>query len=104
MSSLRYLLDTNILIEALRRPTLGLQKRFNQNAPSLATSTVVTHELCFGAARSHDPIGLRNQVDGLTSLLQVLDFDADAAMHAGDIRAALATLGTPIGPYDALTP
>ncbi|CCV09012.1 PilT protein domain protein (fragment) [Mesorhizobium metallidurans STM 2683] len=32
----------------------------------------------------------------------VLEFDREDARHAGDIRAALATLGTPIGPYGAL--
>jgi tRNA(fMet)-specific endonuclease VapC len=32
----------------------------------------------------------------------VLDFDQRDAYVAGDIRAALAAKGTPIGPYDAL--
>jgi tRNA(fMet)-specific endonuclease VapC len=34
--------------------------------------------------------------------VQVLDFEADDAEEAGDIRAALERAGTPIGPYDVL--
>jgi tRNA(fMet)-specific endonuclease VapC len=32
----------------------------------------------------------------------VVSFDAEDAQHAGEIRAQLASMGTPIGPYDAL--
>ena len=34
--------------------------------------------------------------------MQVLDFDAEDAEEAGDIRATLQRAGTPIGPYDIL--
>jgi tRNA(fMet)-specific endonuclease VapC len=32
----------------------------------------------------------------------VLEFDQEDARQAGEIRAALAAAGTPIGPYDVL--
>ena len=32
----------------------------------------------------------------------VLEFDQDDARHAGEVRAHLASKGTPIGPYDVL--
>ena len=38
----------------------------------------------------------------LRTPVTVLMFDADDASEAADIRAALARLGTPIGPYDTL--
>ena len=41
-------------------------------------------------------------VEGFLARLEVLDFDAAAATHAGQIRAELARLGTPIGPYDQM--
>ncbi|MFZ4603412.1 MAG: PIN domain-containing protein [Caulobacterales bacterium] len=34
--------------------------------------------------------------------VEVLDFDAEDAAEAGDIRAALELQGAPIGPYDIL--
>ncbi|MFJ1260290.1 PIN domain-containing protein [Cupriavidus sp. CuC1] len=33
----------------------------------------------------------------------MLDFDREDARHAGELRAALAAVGTPTGPYDVLT-
>jgi tRNA(fMet)-specific endonuclease VapC len=39
-------------------------------------------------------------VDGLR--FPVVEFDHDDARHAGEIRAQLASKGTPIGPYDVL--
>jgi len=32
----------------------------------------------------------------------ILDFDKEDSRHAGEIRALLASRGTPIGPYDLL--
>jgi tRNA(fMet)-specific endonuclease VapC len=40
------------------------------------------------------------RVDGLQFV--VLEFDQEDARQAGEIRAALAATGTPIGPYDVL--
>ena len=34
--------------------------------------------------------------------LSVVEFDREDARQAGEIRAALAATGTPIGPYDVL--
>ena len=34
--------------------------------------------------------------------IAVLPFDAEDAAHAGDIRASLESMGTPIGPYHCL--
>ena len=38
----------------------------------------------------------------LRAPIAILPFDAEDAREAGDIRAALAKAGTPIGPYDIL--
>ena len=58
------------------------------------------HELFFGAYKS------RRQAQNLALLdalqLQVLEFDKEDARQAGEIRAALAAAGQPIGPYDVL--
>ena len=66
----------------------------------LAISTVVLSELWCGAAKSgHRRRNTERLVDFLARPVQVLHFDA---REAGDIRAALAKAGTPIGPYDIL--
>ena len=41
-------------------------------------------------------------VEGLLARLDVLDFDISADEHAGEIRATLARIGTPICKYDIM--
>ncbi|MFW1494690.1 PIN domain-containing protein, partial [Vibrio parahaemolyticus] len=85
----RYLLDTNICIRALRDRPAILRDRFNAAAGALCTSVIVLAELHHGAAKSARPDHNRREVARLIAALDLLDFDEDAAMHAGDIRATL---------------
>lgn len=61
---------------------------------------VAAHELFYGAYRSAKQAQNLALLDGLP--LAVLEFDKEDARQAGEIRAALAAAGTPIGPYDVL--
>lgn len=99
---LKYLLDTNLCIRVLRDRPQGLRERFNAEASSLSISSVVLYELLFGAAKSARPVENRHAVETFAARLEVLDFDADAAAHAGEIRAELERQGRSIGSYDLL--
>ena len=59
-------------------------------------------ELLVGAAKSAKPAETRREVDRFAARLEVLPFDAQAADHAADIRAALEREGRGIGAYDVL--
>lgn len=99
---LKYLLDTNLCIRVLRERPRGLRERFNAEATSLSISSVVLCELLVGAAKSARPVENRNAVEAFAARLEVLDFDAEAAAHAGEIRADLEREGRSIGSYDLL--
>lgn len=99
---LRYMLDTNLCIRVLRDRPQSIRERFNAEADGLSISTIVLTELLHGAAKSARPIENRTEVERLASRVEVLPFDADAAAHAGDIRATLEREGRPIGGYDVL--
>jgi tRNA(fMet)-specific endonuclease VapC len=99
---LRYLLDINLCIRLLRDRPRGLRERFNAEAAGLCTSAVVLTELLHGAARSARPVENRREVERFAARLEVLAFDAAAAAHAGEIRAALVRRGETIGAHDAL--
>ena len=99
---LKYLLDTNLCIRVLRDRPLGLRARFNAEASSLSISSVVLYELLVGAAKSARPVENRHAVEAFAARLEVLDFDAEAAAHAGEIRADLEREGRSIGSYDLL--
>ena len=97
---LRYLLDTNICIDVIkRRPELVLD-RFNENAAHLAISSITLAELLHGAEKSSQPQRTLAVVEDFCSRLDVLDYGAKAAQHFGQIRASLEQRGTPIGVND----
>jgi len=100
--SLRFMLDTNLCIRVLRDKPPAMRARFNDEAESLAMSTIVLMELLHGAAKSAKPIDNRRAVEDFASRLDVLPFDDHAAAHAGDIKAELERAGEIIGSYDLL--
>jgi tRNA(fMet)-specific endonuclease VapC len=99
---LRYLLDTNLCIQVLRDRPAAMRERFNLEADGLCISTIVLTELLHGAQKSARPEHNRREVEHFAARLEVLVFDADAAGHAADIRAALERRGMTIGGYDLL--
>lgn len=99
---LKYMLDTNLCVRVLRERPHGLRARFNAESSSLCISTVVLYELLYAAAKSVRPTESRKAVEAFAERLQVLEFDSDAALHAGEIRAELERSGNVIGGYDLL--
>jgi tRNA(fMet)-specific endonuclease VapC len=97
------LLDTNAVITLLTRRSDALLRRVEAaEVGSLAVSSVVTHELYYGAYRSQKVAFNLETLRLLFADLAILDFDREDARVAGEIRADLARQGTPIGPYDVL--
>lgn len=98
---MRYLLDTNAVIALLNDPSGPVSRRLHRLAPAdVGVSAVVTDELYFGAYKSQRQDHNLAIVDALR--FHVLPFDREDSRHAGEIRAALAAQGTPIGGYDVL--
>lgn len=97
----RYLLDTNAVISLLNDAESPLVSRARQHHPSeIAISAIVLHELFYGAFKSRRTAHNVALVDALR--LEVLEFDREDARRAGELRARLALIGRPIGPYDVL--
>lgn len=97
------LLDTNAVIALTTRRSDALLRRVEASVPgSLAVSAVVAHELYYGAYRSRKVAFNLETLRLLFSDLAILDLDREDARVAGEIRADLARLGSPIGPYDVL--
>jgi len=98
---MRYLLDANAIIALLNDTTSPIARRVRRHAPrDFGVSAVVIHELYYGAFKSRRVEQNVARVDALQ--FSVLEFDEEDARHAGQIRAHLASKGTPIGPYDVL--
>jgi tRNA(fMet)-specific endonuclease VapC len=98
---MRFLLDTNAVIELLRRPDGPILRRVRSHDPSdIGLSSIALHELFYGAFKSRRQEQNVTLVDGLR--FEIVEFDGEDSRHAGEIRAALAKRGTPIGAYDVL--
>ncbi|MCU0940162.1 MAG: type II toxin-antitoxin system VapC family toxin [Burkholderiaceae bacterium] len=95
------LLDTNICIYIARNRPPTVARRFARAAPgSLGISIITWGELCFGAAKSTDPVRAHGLLDAFAREVAVLELPAAAGRHYGGIRAALQKAGTPIGNND----
>lgn len=99
---IRYMLDSSFCIDVMRDKTPALRERFKAETGTMATSTIVLHELLYGAANSESPARARRKVMEFVARLDVFDFDDEAADHAGQIRARLRRQGQMIGAYDIL--
>jgi tRNA(fMet)-specific endonuclease VapC len=100
--SLAYLFDTSILIAFLRGIANLSREKIRAAEGRIAVSTISVMELEYGLGRTVDPVRGRQGVESLLSLTEVLPFDHAAAADAGRVRADLALVGRPIGPFDAL--
>lgn len=100
---IRYLLDTNVVITLIANRSAALRRQIERAAPGqLGVSTIVVHELYFGAYKSQRVEFNLETLRLLLADLVVVEFDLEDARVAGEVRAGLAQMGTPIGPYDAL--
>ena len=68
----------------------------------MCISTVTLGELVFGAEHSRQVERNLADIEAMIARLDVLPFDIRASYHFGQIRAALYTVGRPIGPYDIM--
>lgn len=98
---MRYLLDTNALVQVLRGPGSAVESHLRRLSPEdVGVPVVVMHELYYGAyrsARTEANLALVEEIG-----LPVVELSREDAREAGRIRAHLAAAGRPIGPFDVL--
>jgi len=97
---LRYMLDTCICIYVIKNKSQKIREAFSQHYGQLCVSTVTLMELIKGVEKSENPTANLQVVEGFIARLEVLDFDSNAAMHAGQIITALELSGQKIDAYD----
>ncbi len=96
-----WLLDTNVLIHALRGRPASVEQRLRSLSPDdVAISTITVAELWYGIAKSVDPAKKRASWQRFLEPFTVLPFDVPAAERHAEIR--FATRHEPIGERDLL--
>ena len=98
--SVRFLLDSDICIFAMKRRTPALLRRLDQRATTSAISVVAYGELAFGEVMSMRRDEAAAHLAALLETLQVLPLPLDAARRYAETRAELQRVGQPIGSND----
>ena len=99
---IRFLLDTNILSDLVRRPQGKVAKRIAQEGEkNICTSIVVAAELRFGAEKRSSK-RLTTQLEIILSAIDTLPLEEPADRQYAKLRQYLEKRGTLIGPNDML--
>ena len=100
---MRYMLDTNICIYAIKhKPEKVFQKLQEVDPEDVCVSSVTYAELVHGVEKSAAVDKNRLAVSMLLANIEILNFDVNAANYYGKIRADLEKKGMPIGPLDMM--
>ncbi len=97
-----YVLDTNTLIYFFKGIGNVADNLLDASPKEIAIPAIVLFELEVGIAKSKFPRKRVQQLQEITSLIQIIPFGYKEARRSASIRAKLEKKGTPIGPYDIL--
>lgn len=95
-----YILDTNVLIAALKGQPEVKQRLESVPLSVMRLSAIVLGELEFGAQKSIHSERNRARLAALAQRLPLVGVDYATTRHYGQIRALLERQGTPIGAND----
>lgn len=96
---MKFLLDTCAVSDYLRGVEPVVQRIQRVRPSDVAISAVTVMELRYGATRRQSP-KLTASVEAFLSDISILTFDAEAAEHAGVLRASMESKGLSIALAD----
>ncbi len=100
---MKYMLDTNICIYAIKhKPDIVIKKFLSHDPEEICISAITYAELMHGVEKSMAVERNRIAMSLFLSPITILQFDERAAEEYGRIKAELEKKGTPIGPMDTL--
>jgi tRNA(fMet)-specific endonuclease VapC len=98
----RFLLDTDTCIFALKQNDAVLKHMLAQSRADIAISVITEAELRTGAAKSSSPVKTARRVENFLRPLTIVEYASSDAVSYAQVRAKLERAGTPIGPLDTL--
>ncbi|KOR31938.1 twitching motility protein PilT [Achromatium sp. WMS3] len=97
---MRYLLDTNIVIAAIKKQPAVLTKMADIQTSNLILSPIVLGELELGVLKSKWQKANAERLLIIKKRLPLIPLNAETSYHYGKLRAQLELQGTPIGAND----
>ena len=100
---MKYFLDTNVIIDAIRNRTPSVRRHFEEiYASDIFISSIVAAELEFGAAHSKDYLANKMLYEQFIRDFTIIPFVKDYCAVYGRIRHELTRTGWSIGLNDLL--
>ncbi len=100
---MEYLLDTNTCIYIIKKKPMEVLERFQAlSLGSVGISTITLAELQYGVAKSAHPEKNQQALQQFLIPLEIVEFDYEASVVYGEVRAYLEKIGQPIGALDML--
>lgn len=100
---INYILDTNICIYIIKKKPEKVFDRFKElSLGAVGISSITLAEMQYGIGKSTKPKKNQEALDQFLLPLDILDFNALAAIEYGKIRSRLEKEGTLIGSLDML--
>lgn len=99
---MRFLLDTDTCIYALKRHSAVLNRLLAQSREDIAVSVITESELRTGAAKSTSSAKTLRLIENFLRPLAVVEFSSMDAISYAQVRSRLERAGTPIGLLDTL--
>lgn len=100
---MRYMLDTNICIYAIKHKPEQVFMHLQEHDPiDICISSITYAELVHGVEKSKSIEKNRVALALLLANIEIMNFDSLAAEHYGKIRSDLEKAGIPIGPLDIM--
>jgi tRNA(fMet)-specific endonuclease VapC len=99
---MRFLLDTNICVYALKQNQAVLSRLLAEHPVDIGLSVITEAELRTGVAKSAAATKNARLLENFLRPLTVVEFTSDDALAYATVRAKLERAGTPIGPLDTL--
>ncbi len=100
---MKVMLDTNICIYLIKKQPPSVLERFHSfSVGDIGISIVTLAELDYGVAKSRHQARNRTALEQFVALLEVADFDREAARAYGLLRVSLEQKGTLVGGMDLL--
>lgn len=97
-----FILDTNTVLDYFKGKG-RVAERLLETAPSeIALPAVSLYEVWVGVLGSQNPKRRREQFESFLAVIDILPFEAEAAMRAAELRHKLDRAGEGIGPLDTL--
>jgi tRNA(fMet)-specific endonuclease VapC len=101
--ALTHLLDTNIVSYLIKGQMPSVKLRFEQeDAASIAISSITEAEVFYGVAKSPGAIRLRDAAESFFFKAIVLSWDSSAARTYGQLRADQKRKGRPLSVEDLM--